>query len=113
LFLKIKKPFSIDTYSSFLTDIVHYEQKGRKEKKIEKHFKRTTIPFHKTLHQFDVDKQESLSKKQFSQFKELLWIEQLSPSVGKTHLAVGLRIQTVNKGYKMIFTSTGGTYSYH
>lgn len=103
-----------DTYASFLTDVVSYEQERREEKKIEKHFKWATFPFHKTLHQFDISEQQSLSKRQFNQLKELLWIEQLynlillgPPGVGKTHLAVGLGIQAVNKGYKVIFTSTG------
>src|SRR5699024_9860980 len=65
-----------DTYAAFLTDVVHYEQKRREEKKIEKHFKWATFPFRKTLDQFDVREQQSMSKRQFNQLKELLWIEQ-------------------------------------
>ena len=103
-----------DTYAAFLTDVVHYEQKRREEKKIEKHFKWATFPFRKTLDQFDVREQQSMSKRQFNQLKELLWIEQLynlvllgPPGVGKTHLAIGLGIQAINQGFKVIFTSMG------
>jgi|SRR5699024_1913256 len=67
-----KAETSDDTYASFLTDVVSYEQKRREEKKIERHFKWATFPFHKTLNQFDVSEQQSLSKKQFNQLRELL-----------------------------------------
>src|SRR5690625_4686435 len=103
-----------DTYAGFLMNVMSYEQQRREEKKIERHLKWATLPFNKTLEQFDLTEQQSLSKKQFNQLKELLWIEQLynlillgPPGVGKTHLAVGLGIKAIYQGYKVIFTSMG------
>ncbi|MGX8794296.1 IS21-like element helper ATPase IstB [Oceanobacillus sp. M60] len=103
-----------DTYASFLMNVISYEQKRREEKQIEKRLKWATFPYHKTLDQFNLKEQESLSKKQYNQLKELMWIEQLynliflgPPGVGKTHLAIGLGIKAINHGYKVIFSSMG------
>jgi DNA replication protein DnaC len=102
------------SYTTFLLDILTNEKKCREEKLIEKHLKWATFPFHKTLSEFNVDEQQSLSKKQFNQLKELTWTEQLynlillgPPGVGKTHLAVGLGIEAINRGYKVTFISMG------
>lgn len=103
-----------DTYAGFLMNVMSYEQQRREEKKIERHLKWATFPYHKTLEQFRLNEQQSLSKKQFNQLKELLWIEQLynlillgPPGVGKTHLAIGLGIEAIHRGYKVIFTTMG------
>lgn len=103
-----------ETYASFLTNVIEYEQKRRDEKQIEKRFKWATFPYQKTLEQFAIQEQQSMSKKQFNQLKELLWVEQLynlillgPPGVGKTHLAIGLGIQAIYQGYKVIFSSMG------
>src|SRR5690625_3691913 len=103
-----------DTYAGFLMNVMSYEQQRREEKKIERHLKWATFPYHKTLDQYNLTEQKSLSKKQFNQLKELLWIEQLynlillgPPGVGKTHLAIGLGIKAINQGYKVIFTTMG------
>jgi DNA replication protein DnaC len=102
------------SYLTFLMDIMAYEQKRRDEKQIEKRLKWATFPYQKTLEEFDLSEQESLSRKQLNQLKELTWIEQLfnlillgPPGVGKTHLAVGLGIKAIQEGYKVIFSSNG------
>src|SRR5699024_2189226 len=104
-----------DTYATFLTDVMNYEQQRREEKKIERHMKWATFPYHKTLEEFNLNEQESISKRQFNQLKELLWMEQLynlillgPPGAGKTHVAIGLGIKAINQGHKVIFTTMGG-----
>lgn len=103
-----------ETHASFLFTLMDYEQRRREEKKIERHLKWASFPFDKTLEDFNLDEQQSLSKKQFNQLKELLWVEQLynlillgPPGVGKTHLAVGLGIKAIDMGYKVMFITMG------
>lgn len=103
-----------DTHATFLMNVMEYEQKRREEKKIERHLKWATFPYHKTLDKFNLGEQNSLSQKQFNKLKELIWIEQLynlillgPPGVGKTHLAIGLGMKAIYQGYKVIFTTMG------
>ncbi len=61
-----------ETYASFLMKMVDYEQQRRDEKQMEKRLKWATFPYQKTLDMFDVNEQQSMSKKQFNQLKKLL-----------------------------------------
>jgi DNA replication protein DnaC len=102
------------SFTQFLLDVATYEQKRRDEKQLEKRFKWATFPFQSTVDEFDVKEQKSLSSKKINQLKDLTWIEQLyniiflgPPGVGKTHLSIGLGIEALNQGYKVIFTTMG------
>ncbi len=113
-FLLEKAEQDDETVATFLLSLLDYEQNRREEKKIERHFKWAAFPFEKTLDEFYLSEQKSLSRKQFNQLKELLWIEQLfnlillgPPGVGKTHLAIGLGIQAIKQGYKVMFITMG------
>src|SRR5699024_2901638 len=103
-----------ETTATFLMNLLNHEQTRREEKKIERHFKWAMFPYAKTLDAFHLNEQQSMSKKQFNQLKELLWMEQLfnlvllgPPGVGKTHLAIGLGTQAIKQGYKAMFVTMG------
>jgi DNA replication protein DnaC len=100
------------SYEKFLEKILRCEIKGREEKRFERRLKNASFPEYKTLDEFDLDEQPSLSKRQFNQLKELSWIEQgynlilLGPTgVGKTMLSIGLGIHAINSGYKVHFAT--------
>jgi DNA replication protein DnaC len=100
------------SYEKFLEELLLCEIKGREEKRFERRLRHASFPEYKTLEQFDLNEQPSLSKRQFNQLKELSWIEQgynlilLGPTgVGKTMLSIGLGIHAINNGYKVHFTT--------
>lgn len=102
----VKEP----SYQVFLVDLMQHEIKKREEKQLGRLYKLAAFPDCRTLDDFDLSAQQSLSKKQLNQLRELLWLEQAynlillgPPGVGKTHLSIGLGIEAVNRGYKVSF----------
>lgn len=102
------------TYQVFLHHLTTYEQKRREEKLIERRLKWASFPFYKTLDDYNLNEQHSISRRQMNQLKEFTWLDQLynmillgPPGVGKTHLATGLGIEAIYSGYKVSFISMG------
>jgi DNA replication protein DnaC len=102
------------TYQEFIQEILMFEVKRREEKNIEKRLKLARFPYHKTLDEFNIEEQESLSTRQLNQLRELNWLEQQynlillgPPGAGKTHIGIGLGIEAIQKGYKVTFSSMG------
>ena len=100
------------TCREFLERLLNYELARREEKQLARRFKWASFPEMKTLDEFRLEEQPSLSKRQFQQLRELLWLEQNynlillgPPGVGKTHLAIGLGVEALTKGYKVSFVS--------
>ena len=100
------------TYEKFLEETLNGEIKGREKRKLEKRLKLASFPEYKTLSEFNLSEQQSLSQKQLNQLKELIWLEQGyniiflgPPGVGKTHLAQGIGIEAINNGYKVKFST--------
>lgn len=100
------------SYEKFLESLLNREIKSREEKKFERLIKQANFPEYQTLDKFDISEQESLSKRQLNQLKELTWIEQGfnlillgPPGVGKTMLSIGLGIHAIQNGYKAVFTT--------
>ena len=103
---QVKEP----SYQGFLMDLLRYEIKMREEKQLLRLYKLASFPECKTLDDFDLSDQESLSKKQLNQLRELIWLEQAynliflgPPGVGKTCLSIGLGIEAINHGYRVSF----------
>lgn len=64
------------SYEVFLKAILESEIKNREQNRLEKWINQATFSEYKTLDEFDISQQQSLSKKQLNQLKELTWVEQ-------------------------------------
>jgi DNA replication protein DnaC len=102
------------TYQEFLEEILNYELKRREEKNIEKRLRWAKFPYYKTLDEFYIEEQQSLSTRQLNQLKEFNWLEEQyniillgPPGSGKTHLSIGLGIEAIYKGFKVAFSTMG------
>ncbi len=97
-------------YKSFLTQALETEWQGRYRRGIETRLRQARFPWVKTLEQFDFDFQPSLDRRQVRELAGLSFVERAHnvvilgpPGVGKTHLAVGLGVKTVEAGYSVLF----------
>jgi DNA replication protein DnaC len=88
------------------------EMATRKERRIAFKQKLAHFPWIKTLDQFDFSFQPSIEEKKMKELATLRFVEQAEmvlftgpPRVGKTHLAIGLGMETVRAGYSVYFTT--------
>ncbi len=102
------------TYQEFIQEILSYELKRRDEKNVERRLKWAKFPYIKSLDEFNIEEQASLSTRQLNQLKELTWLEQQynlillgPPGSGKTHISIGLGLEAIQKGFKVAFSTMG------
>lgn len=103
----VKKSLS---YEKLLETLLSQEIEFKNQKRLERNLKQADFLEYKTLAEYDIKEQQSLSQRQLNQLKELTWLEQGynivllgPPGLGKTHLAIGLGIHAINQGYKVMF----------
>lgn len=101
-------------YPDYLSALAHREVDYRQQKKIARHVKEACLPAGKTLDTFDFKVRRSMNAAQITAIANSLeWIQQGSnlmifgPSgVGKTHLASAIGYRLVEKGVRVLFTTT-------
>jgi DNA replication protein DnaC len=100
------------TYSDFLEAVLSEEVSAKAEKNVTMRTHLARFPFVKTLEAFDWSYQPSLDKKQLQSLATCRFVETGEnvillgpPGVGKTHLAVGLGLQAIQHGYRVLFTT--------
>ncbi|VXB70830.1 transposase [Bacillus sp. 349Y] len=102
------------TYLEFLESLTRYELDKREFKSLEKRMKGARFPFVKSLDEFELNGQNVLTHRQLSQLRELSWLEQQynlivlgPPGIGKTHIAIGLGLEAVHRGFHVSFVTMG------
>lgn len=100
------------TYADFLDLVLGEEVQSKTEKNITMRTSLARFPFLKSLEAFDFSYQPSLDKKQIQELATCRFIEAGEnvillgpPGVGKTHLAVGLGLKAIQRGYRVLFTT--------
>ena len=100
------------TYIEFLHTVLIKEIQSRAERAKTRRIKEAGFPYIKTLEDFDLSFQTSITERQIKQLSEFTWIEQMynlmlfgPPGVGKTHLSIALAYRAATQGYKVVFTT--------
>lgn len=102
------------TYYEFLNHLLTFELTKREEKNKAKRLKWAKFPYHKTLADYELTEQTSLTERQMKQLKEMKWLDQQynlillgPPGVGKTHLAIAMGLEAIEQGYQVVFLPMG------
>ena len=98
------------SYLDFLDLVLEDERVVRANNAYKRRLKQSRLSQQKQLDTFDFSWQPEMDKKQIMDFASCQFIEKREnivfmgkPGVGKTHLANGLGLEAVNKGYKVVF----------
>ncbi len=99
-------------YADFLDLVLTEEVASKTAKHVTMRTRLARFPFVKSLETFDFSYQPSLDKKQIQTLATCHFIEHREnvvllgpPGVGKTHLAVGLGLKAIERGYRVLFTT--------
>lgn len=100
------------SYADFLERVLGEEVASKTAKNISMRTSLARFPFVKTLDAFDFGYQPSLDKKQVQALASCHFIEHGEnivilgpPGVGKSHLAVGLGLKAIERGYRVLFST--------
>lgn len=100
------------THMEFLEILIEDEMSLRRQRLIERRFKKAQFPAIKTLEDFDFSFNEGLNKKQIFDLAALKFVRQNEdillmgpPGVGKSHLAVAIGICAIKAGLSVLYKS--------
>ncbi|MCB5261112.1 MAG: IS21-like element helper ATPase IstB [Candidatus Cloacimonadaceae bacterium] len=100
------------SYVEFLSKLIDREKEDRNRTRIKQQCRKAKLPCEKLLECFDFNYQTSITKRQVQGWLDFDWIDNrenkllLGPSgVGKTHLAIGVSHEALQKGYKVKYFS--------
>jgi DNA replication protein DnaC len=106
------------SYADFLERVLSEEVASKTAKNITMRTSLARFPFVKSLEAFDFAYQPSLDKKQIQQLANCHFIEHGEnivilgpPGVGKSHLAIGVALKAIERGYRVLFTTAAALMS--
>ena len=100
------------SYLDFLTLLLEDEKNNRQENSYRKRYSKAKLKAQKRIEDFDFSFQPSVDKRIINDCSTCQFIESRenivfigNPGTGKTHLAIGIALKALLKGYKVLFTS--------
>ena len=100
------------SYLAFADQLAEHEQQRRNLKRIELNRRKASFPVTKRLAEFDYRHQTTITKRQVQQLLDFSFLDERAnivfigpPGVGKTHLAIGIGLQAIDAGYKVLFST--------
>jgi DNA replication protein DnaC len=100
------------SYADFLDALLTEEVASKTAKHVTMRTHLARFPFVKGLDAFDFSYQPSIDKKQIQTLASCHFIEHGEnvvflgpPGVGKSHLAIGLGLMAIERGYRVLFTT--------
>ena len=98
------------SYADFLLETLSTEKAYRTDRVMQTRMRMASLPYSKTLAQFDYTFQPSIDERQIKELQTLRFIAESAnvillgpPGVGKTHLSVGLALEAIRGGYGASF----------
>ena len=98
------------TYPEMLAALLDVEVSARRERYLSTRTRLAHLPFQRTIEQFDFAFQPSVDERQVKELANLAFVAEATnilllgpPGVGKTHLAVGLALKAIGRGYGAYF----------
>lgn len=100
------------SYLEFLDMLLQLECQHRDQTTIDRNLKAAAFPMIKTFDDFDFSYQHAITKRRVKEWLSFTWLDQREnkilmgpPGVGKTHLAISLGYEAIQKGYRVKFIS--------
>lgn len=100
-------------YEEFLLALLEAESESREENQRQRRLKQAALPVQKTLDSYEFSLIQSLNRNRFKTLSKGDFVEKKKENIiflgnsgtGKSHLARGLGIEMIKKGYKVTFIS--------
>lgn len=100
------------SYLDFLTNLIDDELTIRRDRLLNKRVKQAKFPYMKTMDDFDFTFNPSINKQKIKQLATSAFVADHKntlmigpPGVGKTHLAIALSLEAIQKGFSALYRS--------